>query len=1189
MCSVAVQKSTLLPFRDTTLLTPLHSRMDVNKELKDLQGGPVESVLSRKKDSPEVSAGHPCDCERAERQSGGKAPVSAIVTGLSEAEVVGGKAIDDGEASPRASTRSEPGTTQEACHAPQNTSGSLTPGKPAEVMTPSTSSQGLDGADLLTLSKMSLVKTLPGSPKDVCSPHRRKKSESGNTGSPRPVSPCPDDRRGVRTDCKGLSCAEVDNKLVTKSLRELKNGKGCSKDSGDVGKSELATIAAAVAAAKLGLADHLDSAIKTNKKSVSARDAEGRTCLHYAAGYGHEECVELLLSAHGDPKVKDINGDLPLHFAAIHGHPMCAYNISKSSPSTCLMKNARGLTAVDVAVACDRGEVLNAMLLACAGDGSPVAVKAMGRLLSQGAVPDTWAPNGSSALMLAAAADGVEALKALLDHGATIELQDALGRSALMFAAGNSALNALKALLDAGASLAARDRRGRGVLDYAAEHSEVRRMLEEHLKELEEVAARRQRDLLASLEGEGEGTKQAATHSTGADPGKKKSAKKKRKGCKNSQVTMEKVVKAERYAASRDVEGAGGAASPEIMAATPNIPQISSSMESVVGVGGQDGQLVVEKADKEHDQCEVPGPLTETLPKGGSRRSGSGGHTPRDSCQSLHSDGEGSDANEGNEWCHVGARGSRKNGRQGSPGRAATLIDGQPGAEIAQLVKAQVQKTPPVLVAKSHTAGNRLPPVPPVATVCREQGASQRARSLPRPTTTTTLGHYIAAADLSGRSRRQLSVKAVTANSQERGKPDGKGNLTAVEKIEGRTGFKDVLLGRQEVAAAADNRVNLETAGGMPEGMEGKACPEGRPAGCGTGKEKLMYLWGHQKEPRWGSSLCSSATAAPSYGCSTSSSPRTTTVRDDSYADSLFLDAVSVCPSQCPSDLTTCSADLTHGFEVLHAELDALKAEVAQLKDSNHELRTELKSQQSRHQQELAAVLEDAAHHELEAVDMAIKQERNRMVSQLLSFGVHPDVLLPILLSADNQTDSWASAPIDAVVDLQQGPPPLDILAGGFFGGLDMGLGLLHEERSPGGGKWSYEGPVAGLGSNGKKGANPTYDISCGVKVADMVSLPGDPLFGSPFACGGLRCMTPGIGEEAVEAQVKSLLDFLMDEKGLDLQSEYQNNMSSFVVPSRSDSMMRCCLDRTGKGGQQGLGCAIPREVSVEDLLPETL
>jgi hypothetical protein len=68
----------------------------------------------------------------------------------------------------------------------------------------------------------------------------------------------------------------------------------------------------------------------------------------------------------------------------------------------------------------------------------------MQRLLKQGAVPDTWAPNGSSALMLAASCNGTAALRVLLQHGASIELQDALGRTALMFAAGNCACDTLQ-------------------------------------------------------------------------------------------------------------------------------------------------------------------------------------------------------------------------------------------------------------------------------------------------------------------------------------------------------------------------------------------------------------------------------------------------------------------------------------------------------------------------------------------------------------------------------------------------------------------------------------------------------------------------------------------------------------------------------------------------------------------------
>jgi hypothetical protein len=89
----------------------------------------------------------------------------------------------------------------------------------------------------------------------------------------------------------------------------------------------------------------------------------------------------------------------------------CCVALTQACPASCLRRNTLSKTPVEVAAACGRGEVLNAMLLACAGEATTVAVEAMQQLLAAGAVPDTWAPNGSSALMLAAAADGKEALK----------------------------------------------------------------------------------------------------------------------------------------------------------------------------------------------------------------------------------------------------------------------------------------------------------------------------------------------------------------------------------------------------------------------------------------------------------------------------------------------------------------------------------------------------------------------------------------------------------------------------------------------------------------------------------------------------------------------------------------------------------------------------------------------------------
>jgi hypothetical protein len=54
-----------------------------------------------------------------------------------------------------------------------------------------------------------------------------------------------------------------------------------------------AAASAAFVAAKLGLGDQLEAALAKTPGCSCLRDAEGRCCLHYAAGYGHE--VRLLM------------------------------------------------------------------------------------------------------------------------------------------------------------------------------------------------------------------------------------------------------------------------------------------------------------------------------------------------------------------------------------------------------------------------------------------------------------------------------------------------------------------------------------------------------------------------------------------------------------------------------------------------------------------------------------------------------------------------------------------------------------------------------------------------------------------------------------------------------------------------------------------------------------------------------
>ncbi len=65
---------------------------------------------------------------------------------------------------------------------------------------------------------------------------------------------------------------------------------------------------------------------------------------------------ELLRHSHVDASLPDSNGDTALHMAAC-GHPMAAYLLAKAAPTTVLAVNSRKETPVDVAVACERGEV----------------------------------------------------------------------------------------------------------------------------------------------------------------------------------------------------------------------------------------------------------------------------------------------------------------------------------------------------------------------------------------------------------------------------------------------------------------------------------------------------------------------------------------------------------------------------------------------------------------------------------------------------------------------------------------------------------------------------------------------------------------------------------------------------------------------------------------------------------------
>ncbi|XP_059647027.1 putative E3 ubiquitin-protein ligase XBAT31 [Cornus florida] len=80
----------------------------------------------------------------------------------------------------------------------------------------------------------------------------------------------------------------------------------------------------------------------------------GRTCLHYAAYYGHSDCLQAILSAaRSTPvaaswgfarfvNVRDGNGATPLHLAARQGRPECVHTLLNSGALVCVSTGGYG-------------------------------------------------------------------------------------------------------------------------------------------------------------------------------------------------------------------------------------------------------------------------------------------------------------------------------------------------------------------------------------------------------------------------------------------------------------------------------------------------------------------------------------------------------------------------------------------------------------------------------------------------------------------------------------------------------------------------------------------------------------------------------------------------------------------------------------------------------------------------------
>lgn len=74
-----------------------------------------------------------------------------------------------------------------------------------------------------------------------------------------------------------------------------------------------------IGAASAGDAETLKKLVAEKDAGIDDRDEEGRTALHFAAGYDEVECMKILLDAGADINAQDQNGNTVLHYSAGYG------------------------------------------------------------------------------------------------------------------------------------------------------------------------------------------------------------------------------------------------------------------------------------------------------------------------------------------------------------------------------------------------------------------------------------------------------------------------------------------------------------------------------------------------------------------------------------------------------------------------------------------------------------------------------------------------------------------------------------------------------------------------------------------------------------------------------------------------------------------------------------------------------
>jgi ankyrin repeat protein/mono/diheme cytochrome c family protein len=219
--------------------------------------------------------------------------------------------------------------------------------------------------------------------------------------------------------------------------------------------------AALVYAVRTQSADAVAQLIASDADAVKARDANGSTLLHHAAGYGSVDTMKRLLDAGADVNAANRRRSTPLHWAL---DDEAKVRLLLSRGAAINTRQVDGRTPLYIAASMRNGASLVKLLL------------------DNGANPSLATANGMTPLMVAAVGGSLDIVTQLVDKGVDVNVKNGAGETALMFAATNGSPAAVKFLLERGADAKIKSKRSETALGNAgtAGDEETVRMLLAH-------------------------------------------------------------------------------------------------------------------------------------------------------------------------------------------------------------------------------------------------------------------------------------------------------------------------------------------------------------------------------------------------------------------------------------------------------------------------------------------------------------------------------------------------------------------------------------------------------------------------------------------------------------------------------------------------------------------------------------